>query len=281
MCQLNRVLAHELTDLGSRGMEVHGCGKTGARIWGGQTRVGRRLQDGICAPAEADDGESGYALGFQKVAKDGKVWAFGRLSKVRIKLSDFTFRAVESNEVLSIHRDYFLLRRPLERRVYEIVKKHIGDKKEFKIGIAKLHAKVGTCAPLKRFRFNVKEMIDDGNIPEFGFMLDGDVLIAQRLVPVEAIEAPKSMIRLRGDTLDKAQKIAAMLGVSLFDLEREWNEWAADKVDEIQSPDAAFIGFCNKKLPSGGASRVIEARDAAHDAGQLALVMPDLKMDRK
>ena len=35
-------------------------------------------------------------------------------------------RAIESNEVVTISNDYFRLRRPLERRLYEIGRKHCG-----------------------------------------------------------------------------------------------------------------------------------------------------------
>jgi hypothetical protein len=74
---------------------------------------------------------------------------------------------------------------------------------------------------------------------------------------------------LRPDTYDKAQKIAAQLRVSVFDLEREWNEWAAEKGATINSPDGAFIGFCKSKLGSKAGNSVGEVR-------QLGLLLPEL-----
>ena len=44
----------------------------------------------------------------------------GRLKWVELKLSDWVFSAIEENKVLTLNRDYFRLRKPIERRIYEI-----------------------------------------------------------------------------------------------------------------------------------------------------------------
>lgn len=44
----------------------------------------------------------------------------GRMISVTVTLSDWLFRAVLSKSVLTLHRNYFQLRKPLERRVYEL-----------------------------------------------------------------------------------------------------------------------------------------------------------------
>ncbi len=58
----------------------------------------------------------------------------GRMILVTVTLSDWIFRSVLSRSVLTLHRDYFRLRKPLERRVYEIARKHCGRQAEWKIG---------------------------------------------------------------------------------------------------------------------------------------------------
>jgi plasmid replication initiation protein len=50
----------------------------------------------------------------------------GRLLWVEIKLSDWVFNAIRSQEVLTLNRDYFRLGKPLERRIYELARKHCG-----------------------------------------------------------------------------------------------------------------------------------------------------------
>lgn len=54
----------------------------------------------------------------------------GRMQEVEIKLSDWVFNAIRHKEVLTLHRDYFRLRKPLERRMYELARKHCGKQKE-------------------------------------------------------------------------------------------------------------------------------------------------------
>lgn len=82
-----------------------------------------------------------------------------RLDYCEIVLSDWLMRAIEANEVVSISNDYFRLRRPLERRLYEIARKHCGNQKKWHIGLAKLQEKTGSSAPLKKFRLNTRQVI--------------------------------------------------------------------------------------------------------------------------
>ncbi|WP_298938457.1 replication initiator protein A [uncultured Ruegeria sp.] len=50
----------------------------------------------------------------------------GVLQEVQVTLSDWVFNAIQTKEVLTISRDYFRLKKPLERRMYEIARKHCG-----------------------------------------------------------------------------------------------------------------------------------------------------------
>ena len=42
----------------------------------------------------------------------------GRIQWVEITLSEWVFKAIRTDEVLTLHRDYFRLGKPLERRIY-------------------------------------------------------------------------------------------------------------------------------------------------------------------
>ena len=50
----------------------------------------------------------------------------GQMSEIKVTLSDWLFKMVEGRSVLTLHRDYFRLRKPLERRIYELARKHCG-----------------------------------------------------------------------------------------------------------------------------------------------------------
>ena len=68
------------------------------------------------------------------------------------------FNAIRAQEVLTLHRDYFRLRKPIERRVYEIARKHCGQQDEWQIGLANLLKKTGSQSPLKRFRQMLRDL---------------------------------------------------------------------------------------------------------------------------
>lgn len=49
-----------------------------------------------------------------------------RMVAVEVELPRWLFRAVDSMQVLTLHSDYFRLRKPLDRRIYELARKHCG-----------------------------------------------------------------------------------------------------------------------------------------------------------
>ena len=59
----------------------------------------------------------------------------GRMVSVSVVLSEWLFRAVQSKSVLTLSTDYFRLRKPLERRVYELARKHCGRQKSWRVSV--------------------------------------------------------------------------------------------------------------------------------------------------
>jgi plasmid replication initiation protein len=55
--------------------------------------------------------------------------------QVTVTLSDWLFRAVLAKSVLTLSRDYFRLRKPLERRIYELARKHCGRQPEWRVSV--------------------------------------------------------------------------------------------------------------------------------------------------
>ena len=95
-----------------------------------------------------------------------------RMVALEVKLSDWTFNSVKANEVLTLHPDYFKLRKPLERRLYEIARKHVGRQSSFKIGLEVLMKKAGVMDLKKKFRASLRTSIKNDAIPEYKFSLD-------------------------------------------------------------------------------------------------------------
>ena len=103
-----------------------------------------------------------------------------RLRYLDLKLSDWMFRAVESAEVLPISRDYFRLRRPIDRRLYELARKHSGRAPNWKIGSALLQKKIGSQQDARSFAHHLRGLAASNDFPDFEVKLSGDNVIFTR-----------------------------------------------------------------------------------------------------
>jgi plasmid replication initiation protein len=168
-----------------------------------------------------------------------------RLDYCEVVLSDWLMRSIEASEILTLSEDYFRLRRPLERRIYEIARKHCGPQKRWNIGLEKLQLKTGSNAPLKRFRHNLRQIIEDDHTPDYRIELtDTDQVIFR---PRKALKNPDaSLLLISAGAEEKARAIAREKGWDYHALEREWRDFARSK-EPPRDPDHAFIGFCKKK----------------------------------
>jgi hypothetical protein len=97
-----------------------------------------------------------------------------RMVAVEITLSEWLYNAVQAFEVLTIHPDYFRLRKPLARRLYEITRKHCGHQTQWTIGLALLQKKAGSKSTLKEFRRAVRIIQNDNSLPDYCFVLSFD-----------------------------------------------------------------------------------------------------------
>lgn len=171
-----------------------------------------------------------------------------RLDYCEVELSDWFMNAIESNEVVTISNDYFRLRRPLERRIYEIARKHCGNQKRWNIGLDNLQAKTGSNAPLKRFRLNLRQIIEEDHTPFYTIELTGDDLVIFR--PRKAqVEGGKDL-PISTDAEEAARKIAKDKGWDYYVLHSDWQNYARTMIAKGEPPksiDGSFIGFCKKQ----------------------------------
>lgn len=172
----------------------------------------------------------------------------GQMLEVEIVLSEWVFNAIEGKEVLTLNKQYFQLRKPLERRLYELARKHCGQQREWKIGIEGLREKIGSNSTLKEFRRLVRKIIavdtDHNHMPDYSFRLDADILTVTpkpEFTAVYAEEITTPSLMLDGDTLDVAKSLVP--GWDIYHVKREWEEWMTEPP---RNPDAAFLGFCKK-----------------------------------
>jgi len=127
-----------------------------------------------------------------------------------IVLSKWIREALEARRVLTLHDDYFRLRTPLDRAVYQVVRKHCGEQREWTIGLAKLQAKLGSGIQVREFRRQIRTVAArwaDQDLLGYGIRFGDDLLVARYtdgprrvradLQPHERRLTPKTLDTLR------------------------------------------------------------------------------------
>ena len=171
----------------------------------------------------------------------------GRMQEVEIKLSDWVFNAIRSNEVLTLHRDYFRLRKPLERRIYELARKHCGAQKEWRICLALLQKKCGSNSTLREFRRLILNIVREDkkhqHMPDYATAYDEqeDMIIFSNRKGVKMLLQDAVVPQLDSAVYETARALTP--GFDVHYLEREWRSWLPETP---HNPEAAFLGFCRK-----------------------------------
>ncbi|MDY6981034.1 MAG: replication initiator protein A [Pseudomonadota bacterium] len=174
----------------------------------------------------------------------------GRLLWCEIKLSDWVFNAIRAREVLTLHRDYFRLRKPIERRLYELARKHCGRQTEWRIYVSTLLKKSGSKGDLREFRRSIRHLAKHDHLPDYRVEFDdsADVVIFRNRGALQPGPAEEKTPTLTGmldpDTYETARALAP--GWDVYVLEQEWRAWVTEPP---RNPDAAFLGFCRKRGP--------------------------------
>jgi hypothetical protein len=183
-----------------------------------------------------------------------------RLVRYEILLSEWYYNAILGKDMLTINEDYFLLKKGFERRLYEIARKHCGRQDSFKIRLENLHEKTGSTGALKKFRFNLKQSIEDNDIPDYKYSLDDNDLVTIKnankrvLSPSERFAGGKLalevMSAIKPATIATAKKMHA----------KSYTDWEYDEIcqqfvqhfikkgETLDTVDGTFVGFVKHKI---------------------------------
>jgi plasmid replication initiation protein len=169
----------------------------------------------------------------------------GRMMSVSVTLSEWLFRAVLSKSVLTLSRDYFRLRKPLERRIYELARKHCGRQDGWRVSVDTLLKKSGSASPRRVFRKMLRDMIAADQLPDYTMEEEpGDRI---RFSPRDGVLDTTPPPSLRPVTLEKARELIP--GVDVYALEAEWRGVCARTGRQsLRAPDAAFLGWVKKRV---------------------------------
>ena len=238
-----RINARELlmfTNRGTAGKDYKALCEALDRLDG--TRIRTNIQRG--------DEEQYSAFGLiDSAAVARKYGPMGRLLWCEITLSEWVFCAIKDKQVLTLSRDYFRLRKPIERRIYEIARKHCGQQKQWSISLELLHRKTGSKGTVKEFRRKTKALIEHNHLPDYFIEYDED---ADKVTFKNRIQwwndkpgDQKTLPPLPTVAYEEARKVAPHHDV--YHLEHEFREWWS-KTNK-PAPDnlkAAFVGFCKQ-----------------------------------
>ena len=163
----------------------------------------------------------------------------GRMINVTVTLSEWLYRAVCARSILTLSRDYFRLRKPLERRIYELARKHCGRQAEWVISISVLHHKSGSSSPLRVFRAAMRKMIDTNHLPDYVLEeREGDLIAVLRRKKIGYIDQPI----LSEDALRAVRDLRPDLDV--YALQARWlSWWEQTGKPRISRPDQAFVAW--------------------------------------
>ena len=109
-----------------------------------------------------------------EIVEDERPDGSRRMRAVEITISDWMFRAItKERRVLSISPEYFKLEGGLERRLYQLARKHVGRQRVWRCGLTLLAQKVGTTQDLRFFKRDLREIIEADGLPDYRYAIEG------------------------------------------------------------------------------------------------------------
>ncbi|MGB3247229.1 MAG: replication initiator protein A, partial [Sulfitobacter sp.] len=138
----------------------------------------------------------------------------GRMQEIEVELSDWVFNAIRAQEVLTLHRNYFRLRKPLERRLYELARKHCGRQKHWKISLPVLQRKCGSTSTMREFRRLIGVIVEQdqahAHMPDYALRMEGEMITFENrgTMHTASSEVTHELITLGSDVYEKARVAA-------------------------------------------------------------------------
>jgi plasmid replication initiation protein len=140
--------------------------------------AGTRIETNIQTAGRCERDSFGLIDSWRVITRDGDK----RMVAVEVTLSDWLWRSVQSFNVLTLDPDYFKLRKPLDRRIYELARKHCGKQPDWPVRLHLLYEKSGSRSTLREFRSHVKALAVSGALPGYkiSFLAPNSLLFTRK-----------------------------------------------------------------------------------------------------
>lgn len=103
----------------------------------------------------------------------------GRMVAVEVTLPDWLFRSVQARHVLTLSPEYFRIRKSLDRRIYELARKHCGNQKQWQCSVVALHEKSGSTDTVRKLRAALKVLAEADQLPDYSVTLDAEAEVVK------------------------------------------------------------------------------------------------------
>ena len=177
----------------------------------------------------------------------------GRLQDVTVVIPEWLFDAVYNYRlVLTLHRDYFLLKGGLERWLYRIIRKGAGTS-SWKWSLRSLFERSGSSQSYKYFARDLRKLVARKTLLDYRLSI-----VAKNGKQYLTAEKNKSLTHIKQETncqsdgvhflkLNTETYVAAKVvasGHDIYAIEQIWRRYSQKMQTDIKHPDKAFIAFC-------------------------------------
>lgn len=131
---------------------------------------GTRIETNIATAGKRERAGFGLIDSWRVIERDHD----NRMVAVEVTLPDWLWRSIKTKRVLTLSRDYFRLRKPLDRRIYELARKHCGAQPRWRVTVATLYGKSGSTGTLREFRRHVKTLAHSEAMVDYQMAFDPD-----------------------------------------------------------------------------------------------------------
>lgn len=152
-----------------------------------------------------------------------------RIDLLELRLSNWLFKGITEKGVLTLDREWFLLKGGLERVIYRIARKHAGDQPQgWTCRFDVLYRKTGSEEPIRNFAGRLRRLVAKNDLPRYHLSLTTTVdnspavhFIARRFVEArpELVEGRTERDRARAAWIDSGRNPRAF--------EKSFEEWQA------------------------------------------------------
>lgn len=170
--------------------------------------------------------------------------------KIRIKLSDMVLDTIRERSVLTLNKNYFRLKKPIERRVYELARKHTGQQSSWLVNLDTLFIKSGSRGVLRGFRRSIKELAEGNHLPDYEIEYDQEndqVKFTPRTQFTKAFAPEVQELPPLATWAYEKAKPHLPRDLNVYQAEIDWREhWYKSGCLPLENHSAAFVGWCKK-----------------------------------